>query len=108
MSFVFFGVRDVLHPKFSNAVVTAGSHETSPNAFKREFQIILQSFEQQANAEITTQDAVDNGLDQRALSEIASQSALSEFLSHRNPPIEHARRRRDQHGAGVHQCARSV
>ena len=81
MSFVFVGVRDVLHPKFSNAVVTAGSHETSPAAFKRSFGILLQRFEQEANQEITIPDAIDDGLDQRVLSMVESQSALSEYLS---------------------------
>ena len=37
ISFLVFGVRDVLHPKFTDAVVSAGSHEVSPSAFKRDF-----------------------------------------------------------------------
>src|SRR5579872_5607484 len=42
ISFLVFGVRDVLHPKFTDAVVSAGSHEVSPAAFKRDFAEALQ------------------------------------------------------------------
>ena len=53
VSFSVWGIRDVLHPKFSNAVVTAGSHETSPAEFKREFEIIRQQWMQQNNQDMS-------------------------------------------------------
>ena len=81
ISFLVFGVRDVLHPKFSDAVVTAGSHEVSPAAFKREFGILLQGAKQQTGQDISVSDAIAAGFDQQILNEIESQNGLSEYLT---------------------------
>jgi peptidyl-prolyl cis-trans isomerase D len=80
ISFSVWGIRDVLHPKFSDAVISAGSHETSPAQFKREFEIIRQQYVQQTGQDLTAQDVVSQGLDQRALSDVEGQQALAEYL----------------------------
>jgi peptidyl-prolyl cis-trans isomerase D len=81
ISFLVFGVRDVLHPKFSDAVVSAGSHEVSPAAFKREFGILLQGAAQQTGQQLSVNDAIAAGYDQGILSEIESQTGLNEYLT---------------------------
>jgi len=81
ISFSVWGIRDVLHPKFTNAVVTAGSHETSPTEFKRMFEGMRKQVGQRAGQDMTVQDAVAAGLDQRALAEVESADAFAEYLS---------------------------
>ncbi|HLK23120.1 MAG TPA: SurA N-terminal domain-containing protein [Caulobacteraceae bacterium] len=81
IGFLIFGVSDVLHPKFSNAVVQAGSHDVSPAAYKRDFQILLQGFEQQTGQEVSVSDAIAAGYDQQILGAVESQAALSDYLS---------------------------
>jgi peptidyl-prolyl cis-trans isomerase D len=80
VSFSVWGIRDVLHPKFSDAVVTAGSHDTSPNEFKRMFDGMRQQAGQQAGGDLSLSDAVAAGLDQRALSEVEAADAFAEYL----------------------------
>jgi peptidyl-prolyl cis-trans isomerase D len=81
ISFSVWGIRDVLHPKFSDAVVTAGSHETSPSEFKRMFEGMRQQIGQRAGQDMTVQDAVAAGLDQRALTEVEEADAFAEYLT---------------------------
>jgi peptidyl-prolyl cis-trans isomerase D len=80
VSFSVWGIRDVLHPKFSDAVVTAGAHETSPNEFKRMFDGMRQQAGQQAGQDLSLSDAVAAGLDQRALNEVEAADAFAEYL----------------------------
>ncbi|MGZ6015876.1 MAG: SurA N-terminal domain-containing protein, partial [Phenylobacterium sp.] len=44
VSFVVFGIgnRDLLHPKISNSVITAGSRSIGPAEFKRAFDNYIQ------------------------------------------------------------------
>jgi peptidyl-prolyl cis-trans isomerase D len=83
VSFLFFGVRDVFHPNFSNAVITAGSTETSPGEFKRDFGIFIQEAEQRTGQEITVDDAVAAGLDQRVMQTVEAQEALTDYVQNR-------------------------
>ncbi len=80
VSFSVWGIRDVLHPKFTDAIVTAGAHETSPNEFKRMFDSMRQQAGQQAGQDMSTTDAVAAGLDQRALTEVEAADAFAEYL----------------------------
>jgi peptidyl-prolyl cis-trans isomerase D len=80
VSFSVWGIRDVLHPKFSDAVVTAGAHETSPNEFKRMFEGMRQQAGQQAGQDLSVTDAIAAGLDQRALNEVEAADAFAEYL----------------------------
>src|ERR1700679_3165267 len=81
VSFSVWGIRDVLHPKFSDAVVTAGSHETSPNEFKRMFDGMRQQAGQQAGGDLSLTDAIAAGLDQRALTEVEAAPARGVVLN---------------------------
>jgi peptidyl-prolyl cis-trans isomerase D len=81
ISFLVFGVRDVLHPKFTDAVVSAGSHEVSPSAFKRDFGTALQGAKQQTGQDVSMSDAIAAGYDQQMLSELEGQVALNEYLT---------------------------
>ncbi len=78
-SFGVWGVRDMVHPKFSDAVVTAGSHEIHAEEFKQAFQKELEKLSQQQGQPISTQDAVNAGLDQRMLGEIANEASIAEY-----------------------------
>jgi peptidyl-prolyl cis-trans isomerase D len=90
VSFSVWGIRDVLHPKFSDAVVTAGSHQTSPAAFKREFDILRQQWSQQNNQDMSVQDAVASGFDKQALTAVESREALAEYLKRQGvTPSDH-------------------
>jgi peptidyl-prolyl cis-trans isomerase D len=90
ISFLVFGVRDVLHPKFTDAVVQAGSHEVSPSAFKRDFEVALQGAKQQTGQDVTVSDAIAAGYDAQILSEIEGQIALNEYLTRAGVvPAEH-------------------
>ncbi|HXQ10318.1 MAG TPA: peptidyl-prolyl cis-trans isomerase [Caulobacteraceae bacterium] len=90
ISFLVFGVRDVLHPKFTDAVVQAGSHEISPSVFKRDFEVALQSAKQQTGQDLSVSDAIAAGYDQQILSEIEGQVALNEYLTRAGiVPSEH-------------------
>jgi peptidyl-prolyl cis-trans isomerase D len=90
ISFLVFGVRDVLHPKFTDAVIQAGSHEVSPSAFKRDFEVALQGAKQQSGQDVSVNDAIAAGYDEQILSEIESQVALNEYLKRAGVvPAEH-------------------
>jgi peptidyl-prolyl cis-trans isomerase D len=80
VSFSVWGIRDVLHPKFSDAVVTAGGHETSPNEFKRMFEGMRQQAGQQSGQDLSVTDAIAAGLDQRALTEVEAADAFAEYM----------------------------
>ncbi len=80
VSFSVWGIRDVLHPKFSDAIVTAGAHETSPSEFKRLFEAMRQQAGQQSGQDVSLQDAVAEGLDQRTLSEVEASDAFADYL----------------------------
>jgi peptidyl-prolyl cis-trans isomerase D len=83
LSFVVFGVgsvRDVFNAKIRDAVVTAGSRQISSDQFKRMFDNYKRGAEQQANQQITLQDAIAQHLDTRVLQEVATHEAMSEFL----------------------------
>ena len=83
VSFVVFGIgnRDLLHPKISNAVITAGSRSVGPAEFKRAFDSYIKQVEQQVHQEITPQLAADNGLDQRVEQGMASSEAFAAYLT---------------------------
>ncbi|HEX4199855.1 MAG TPA: peptidyl-prolyl cis-trans isomerase [Caulobacteraceae bacterium] len=81
VSFSVWGVRDVLHPKFTDDVVTAGQHSTSPNEFKRVFEgLRQQAVQQNGGQDVSLAEAVAAGLDQRALTEAEASEAFAEYL----------------------------
>ena len=79
-SFCTWGIRDMIHPAFSDAVVTAGGRQVTGPEFKRLFDRALQQVEQQQQGQaVTVQDAVAAGFDQRVLSDIAGHEASAEY-----------------------------
>jgi peptidyl-prolyl cis-trans isomerase D len=58
-----------------------GSRSITPADFKRDFDNFRKTAEQQSGQQITTEMAVENGLDRRLLDEIATREAWGEMLS---------------------------
>ncbi|HLZ76209.1 peptidylprolyl isomerase [Phenylobacterium sp.] len=83
VSFVVFGIgnRDLLHPKISNAVITAGPRSIGPAEYKRAFDNYIKQVEQQVHQEVTPQLAADNGLDQRVAQGMATSEAFAAYLT---------------------------
>ena len=72
VSFAIFGVNDVFKGSFTNNVVEAGSRHVSGSDFRREFDNFRKSAEEQAKRPVTTEEAVQAGLDKRLMEEIAT------------------------------------
>lgn len=83
ISFVVFGIgnRDVFRPKFTNAVITAGSRSISPAEFKRAFDGYKTRVEQQVGRPISAELAAQNGLDRQVLEGLATSEAFAEALT---------------------------
>ncbi len=81
VSFAIFGVNDVFKGSFTNNVVEAGSRHVSGPDFRREFDNFRKSAEEQAKRPVTTEEAVQAGLDKRLMEEIATRESFGEMLS---------------------------
>ena len=83
VSFVVFGIgnRDLLHPKITNSVITAGDRSIGPAEFKRDFDGYIGRLQQQMNQQITPELAAANGLDQRVAQGLASSEAFAAYLT---------------------------
>jgi peptidyl-prolyl cis-trans isomerase D len=83
VSFVVFGIgnRDLLHPKITNSVITAGSRSIGPVEFKRAFDGYIQRLQQQVGQQITPELAAANGLDVRVAQGLASSEAFAAYLT---------------------------
>ena len=81
VSFAIFGVNDVFKGNFSNDVVKAGSRHVSGAAFRQEFDNFRKNAEQQTKRPVTTEEAVQAGLDKRLMDEIATRESFGEMLS---------------------------
>jgi len=83
VSFVVFGIgnRDVFRPKFTNAVITAGSRSISPAEFKRAFDGYKGRVEQQVGRPISVELAAENGLDRQVVEGLATSEAFAEALT---------------------------
>jgi len=81
-SFAVFGIgnRDLLRPRISNAVITAGSRSIGPGEYKRAFDGFKSQVEQQVHQQITPELAAENGLDRRVTEGLAMREAYSELL----------------------------
>lgn len=80
VSFAVWGIRDVFHPQFTNAVVTAGSHHVDPADFKRMFENYRKQIARQTGQMVTPQQAVAEGVDARMLQDLAGSEALVEYI----------------------------
>jgi peptidyl-prolyl cis-trans isomerase D len=83
VSFAVFGIgnRDMLRPRISNAVITAGSRSIGPAEYKRAFDGFKAQVEQQVGQPITPELAAANGLDRRVLEGLATREAYAELLN---------------------------
>src|SRR6185312_16193385 len=83
ISFAVFGIgnRDLLRPRISNSVITAGSRSIGPAEFKREFDGFKAQVEQQVGQQITPELAAANGLDRRVAEGLATREAFAELLT---------------------------
>lgn len=80
VSFAVFGIRDVFKRVPTNDVIKAGSHKVSMADFKREFETYRKQAEQQVGQPVSTELAVENGLDKRLLTQLADREALAELV----------------------------
>ncbi len=80
VSFGIWGVRDVFHVRISDAVIKAGSREVSSADFKLKFQQQLKSFQQQTGQAVNVQDAVQQGVVQQFLQDMAGEEAVQEAI----------------------------
>ncbi len=82
VSFAVFGIgnRDLLRPRISNAVITAGSRSIGPGEYKRAFDGFKSQVEQQVHQQITPELAAENGLDRRVTEGLAMREAYAELL----------------------------
>jgi peptidyl-prolyl cis-trans isomerase D len=83
VSFVVFGIgnRDLLHPKITNSVITAGSRSVGPAEYKRAFDGYIQRLQQQMGQQITPELAAANGLDQRVAQGLGASEAFAALLT---------------------------
>jgi len=80
ISFGIWGVRDVFHVRISDAVITAGSREVPSADFKLKFQQQLKQFQQQSGQAVNIQDAVQQGVVQQFLQDMAGEEAVQEAI----------------------------
>jgi len=83
ISFAVFGIgnRDLLRPRVSNAVITAGARSIGPAEYKRAFDSFKGQVEQQVGQQITPELAAANGLDRRVAEGLATREAFSDLLT---------------------------
>jgi peptidyl-prolyl cis-trans isomerase D len=83
VSFAVFGIgnRDMLRPRISNAVITAGSRSIGPAEYKRAFDGFKAQVEQQVGQPITPEMAAANGLDRRVVEGLATREAYADLLN---------------------------
>jgi peptidyl-prolyl cis-trans isomerase D len=81
LSFLAWGAGSRLTPNLSTAVITAGSREVSPEQFKEYFDRDLRQIEHDHPGQtVTTEEAVDQGLDQQVLKAVSAHEAFGEFM----------------------------
>ena len=80
VSFGVWGVRDVFHVRISDAVVQAGSRVINSADFKQRFTQQLQQFQQQTGQTVTLDQAVQQGVVQQALQDMANEEAMLEAI----------------------------
>jgi len=83
LAFLMLGtgsMRDVFRFHSGDAVVQAGSRVVTSQQFQKLFDDALQSQEQQGQTSISTDQAVEAGLDQELLSRLSVETAYSEML----------------------------
>lgn len=80
ISFAAWGIKDVFHPRITNAVIEAGSHELNPPDIKRVFDNYQKQQLQQTGQMPTAKDVVAQGLDLRMLQELTNEETLAEFV----------------------------
>ena len=76
MSFMVWGIADVFTGQTSTALATVGSTEISTQEFSRFYRNTLRNQSQQTGMELTPEIAQKMGLDQAALQQLISQTAL--------------------------------
>ncbi|HYD45976.1 MAG TPA: SurA N-terminal domain-containing protein [Phenylobacterium sp.] len=81
ISFAVFGINDVFRGQFSDWVVKAGERTVSAADFKRAFDNYRQQLSQQNQGQpVTTEQAVEGGVDRSLLEDMARNEAFSEIL----------------------------
>ena len=82
LSFVAWGAstRSVFNVHINNDVVTAGSRTIPAGDFKLKFQEQLKGFEKQTGQAVTPQEAVQQGVLQQFLQDLAGQEAVQEAI----------------------------
>ncbi|HEY9219808.1 MAG TPA: SurA N-terminal domain-containing protein, partial [Phenylobacterium sp.] len=80
VSFAIFGISDVFKAGPRNALISAGDRSITPDEYKRAFENERRRLEQQYGQPISTELAVENGIDKRVLDGLMGQVALSELL----------------------------
>lgn len=83
ISFVVVGTTqtDIFQTSMGNDVIKAGSRKVSAQDFKREFDNYKESLEERFKQAISSELAVQEGLDRRVVEELAFRESLSELLS---------------------------
>ena len=80
VSFGIWGVRDVFHMRISDAVVKAGAREINSADFKQRFQQQLKQVQEQAGQQVTLDQAVQTGVVQQTLEDMATEEAVLESI----------------------------
>lgn len=81
IAFAVTGMNDVFRGNFSDAVITAGSRKVSAAEFRREFDNARKNAEQQMGQPVTTEFAVENGLDRQVMDAVMVREAFAELMS---------------------------
>ena len=81
VSFAVFGTNDLFAGLSNTAVVKAGDREIGPNEFKRLFDNVRQQAERQSGRPIPVEEAVQQGLVERLLDDLASTESFTAMLS---------------------------
>lgn len=76
LSFVVWGIADVFTGQISTALATVGSTEISTQSFQRTYRNFLRNQGQQMGMDLTPETAQKMGLDQAALQQMVSRTAL--------------------------------
>ena len=84
MSFAVFGIRDVFNSgAVGDAVVKVGNRKITSSDFRKMFDRYLQGIAQQNGGKaISIQDAAAQGLDARALNEVAYEESVGALITH--------------------------
>ena len=81
IAFAVTGMNDVFRGNFSDAVIVAGSRKVSAAEFRREFDNARKNAEQQMGQPVTTEFAVENGLDRQVIDAVLVREAFAELMS---------------------------